>query len=283
MMAFFAFVAIWYAADRFVLRWIAYLERIARAYGGAHFTVRPDTTDAPQEIQNLADAMGYMAENLRTRDASLRHALQQRTLMSREIHHRVKNNLQIVASLMQIESRRLVEPTAREALQLTHTRINAIALVHRVLEEVQERTVVNLRTLLQELARMISDAFGGEYANEAIAVEVNPELLETDAAVPLALYVVEQTAYVFGRAATERPPSLSPAIRVTRGANSIRLTLSCAGECGASDPSKGPNFVAAYVRQLEGRLSYASEGGRSEVTLEFPDRWAVLLPDAEAG
>jgi two-component sensor histidine kinase len=282
MMAFFAFVAIWYAADRFVLRWIAYLERIARAYGGAHFTVRPDTTEAPQEIQNLADAMGDMADNLRTRDASLRHALEQRTLMSREIHHRVKNNLQIVASLMQIESRRLTEPTAREALQLTHTRINAIALVHRILEEIHERTVVNLRTLLSELARMVSDAFGAEYANEAISVDVPPDLLETDAAVPLALYVVEQTAQIYARAAATKPLELKPSIRVQHGDGTVSLTLSCSAECNGGEAGKGPNFIAAYVRQLEGRLSHIREGGRTDVTLEFPDRWVVTLPSVEA-
>ena len=101
----------------------------------------------------LPIASRKMADNIRVRDASLRQALEQRTVMSREIHHRVKNNLQIVASLLQIESRRLAEPAAREALRVTHTRINAIALVHRILEEIDDRTVVNLKTLFNDLAR----------------------------------------------------------------------------------------------------------------------------------
>lgn len=277
MMAVFAFVAIWYAADRFVLRWIFYLQRIARAYGGGHLALRPDTTDAPLEIKQLADAMGDMADNLRTRDSSLRHALEQRTLMSREIHHRVKNNLQIVASLMQIESRRIAEPSAREALLLTHTRINAIALVHRILEEIDVRTVVNLRTLFTELARMVSDAFGGEVGSDPIAVDAPDELIETDAAVPLALYLVEQSAEMYARASTARRSRIALAIHVAHANGTYRVSLSSHGEEGGDDKPKGPNFTAAYVRQLEGRLSRTCEGGRTEITLQFPDRWAIKV------
>ncbi len=280
MMALFAFIAIWYAADRFVLRWINYLQRVARAYGGGHLAFRPDTREAPLEIKDLADTMSEMADSLSTRDASLRQSLEQQTHMVREIHHRVKNNLQIVASLLQIESRRLPEPAAREALRITHTRINAIALVHRVLEEVDGRTVVNARTLLRDLTRLLTDAFAGEYVGEGITVEAPDMLIDTDAAVPLALYLVEQVSDIYGRALARKRPLLGLTIEMTRSDSGLRLVVSCNGEDCVEEIVRGPNFAAAYVRQLEGRLSRVGEGGRSNIIMDFAGRWIVQRPEA---
>ena len=191
------------------------------------------------EIQQLAATMGEMAENIQQRDQGLRQALEQRKMMIREIHHRVKTNLQIVASLLDLEARRVKEPSARAALTMTHTRINAIALANRVLEEVDAQTVVNLRTLLRELAMLLHDAFGRGRDRQDIAVDAPDILLETDIAVPLALWLVEQVADIYRGAiegqekAGTRWPTHVPQ---TRGSNTTGTwpDLSLAGRSRAT-------------------------------------------------
>lgn len=276
VMAAFAFVAIWYAANRFVLRWISYLERVARAYGKGHFALRPAdaAAAAPPEIRLLANAMGEMAENIRERDARLRSALDQRTMMLREIHHRVKNNLQIVGSLLQIEARQIEEPSARAALSLTLTRINAIALAHRVLEEVGAQTVVNLRRLLNDLSHMLQDAFGPHADGEAMSVSAPDILIETDIAVPLALLLVEQVS-VISRAALAAGQA-QPGMKLSADGDNEQLQLTIAfadpGHCGAAHV-RSP-FADAHLRQLRAQRHEARDGERTVLRFTFPARTA---------
>ena len=276
VMAAFAFVAIWYAANRYVLRWIVYLERVARAYGKGHFALRPAAAaaEAPPEIRHLAGAMGEMAENIRQRDASLRQALDQRTLMLREIHHRVKNNLQIIGSLLQIEARRVEEPAARDALKITQTRINAIALAHRVLEEVDAQTVVNLSRMLGDLSQMLHDAFSAQRYAEGLSVTAPNVLVETDIAVPLALLLVEQVAAISRDAIAAEQTQLN--LEIAAASDGASLTLSLAFE----DPGclgrerKLSSFADAYLRQLRGHEETVCENGRTTVRFTFPRRTA---------
>ncbi|MCC6919319.1 MAG: hypothetical protein IT548_08945 [Alphaproteobacteria bacterium] len=276
LMAAFAFGAIWYSADRFVLRWIAYLQRVARAYGRGHFALRPEkgAADAPGEIQQLARAMGDMADNIRQRDRSLRAALDQRSLMLREIHHRVKNNLQIVGSLLQLEARRVHEPGARAALKITQTRINAIALAHRVLEEVDAQTVVNLRTLLTELAALLHDAFAEGLDAQPAIVRAPAVTVETDIAVPLSLWLVEQLAEIY-RTAIERRVPLALQIEADDAVDAIDLKIRFDGALARSADSES-SFAPAYVRQLRGAFTvYQEPGSPVLLVLRFPRRLGV--------
>ncbi len=269
------FLAIWYAANRFVLRWISYLERVARAYGKGHFALKPAraAADAPPEIRTLASAMGEMAENIRQRDASLRQALDQRTMMMREIHHRVKNNLQIVGSLLQIEARRIEEPAARAALKLTQTRINAIALAHRALQEVGAETRVNIARLLGDLAQMLHDAFNAGNDAEGVQVEAPELLVETDIAVPLALLLVEQIGVVSREALTAEKPQLDLRIVAVSDGQALTLTLSYLAK-GAAETRRLSSFAEAYLRQLRGHYEARDENGRTTTRFIFPQRTA---------
>ena len=268
------FIALWYAANRFVLRWISYLERVARAYGKGHFALRPAAAaaDAPPEIQTLAKAMGEMAESIRQRDASLRHALDQRIMMTREIHHRVKNNLQIIGSLLQIETRRVEEPAARAALKLTQTRINAIALAHRALEEVDAETLVNVQRLLTDLAQMLHDAFSAGHYPEGVNVTAPDLLVETDIAVPLALLLVEQIGAIARDAIAAGQTRLDLRIVAASDGDTLTLTLSNAAE--ASEPRALSSFAEAYRRQLRAHYTASHVEGRMTAAFVFPRRTA---------
>src|SRR6185369_4965891 len=119
-----AWIAIWLFTDRQVTRWIFYLRRIAAAYRSGHYVIRPDLAGAPAEFQMLGDAMGEMAAGIEDRDRRLHEAVDLKTTLIKEIHHRVKNNLQIVMSLLSIQAQQIKDPAAKEALMQAQTRIN---------------------------------------------------------------------------------------------------------------------------------------------------------------
>ena len=152
----FAWFAIWLATDRQVTQWINYLRRIAAAYRSGHYAIRPDLAEAPAEFKLLGDAMSEMAEGIQDRDRRLREAVDVKTTLIREIHHRVKNNLQIVMSLLSIQANQVKDMGARDALLQAQTRINALALVHRILNELEDQSTLDIRQLLEELCHQIA-------------------------------------------------------------------------------------------------------------------------------
>ncbi len=121
-------------ADRVVIRWLAYLERIASLYARGRFSVRPvQAANAPAEIRRWPGTLDDMAEAIVARDNSLRDSLAEKDALMREIHHRVKNNLQIITSLLNMQQRALTDAPAKAALGDTRQRITALALIYRAL------------------------------------------------------------------------------------------------------------------------------------------------------
>ena len=111
-----ASLAIWIATDRLVTRWIVYLRRIATAYGRGHYAIRPAAlADAPSEFRLLGETFSNMAAAVQDRDRELREALEQKSLLIKETHHRVKNNLQIVMSLLSLQSGKMRDPAVARA------------------------------------------------------------------------------------------------------------------------------------------------------------------------
>jgi len=272
--------AIWYAADRLVVRWIVLLQRVAVAYARGHYAVRPVALkQAPREFRDLGSTLSDMALAIQERDTSLRDAVNQKSYLIKEIHHRVKNNLQIVMSLLSLQSSKMPDSPAREALEQARTRINALALVHRILYEQDNGGMVEMQSLLTELAEQLHQGFGGERRGVNISVDV-PErrLVIADLAIPLTLFTVEAltTAYKHAFAAATKSPTLT--VRLIAG-NAGRLKLVIVDTGGGGDLTNATNgfgtaarLMSAFAQQVGGQVTTSpAEGGVSTIELEFPD------------
>lgn len=269
----FAWVAIWLATDRQVTQWISYLRRIAHAYRSGHYVIRPDLAEAPVEFKLLGDAMSEMAEGIQDRDRRLREAVNMKTTLIKEIHHRVKNNLQIVMSLLSIQANQVQDIAAREALLQAQTRINALALVHRILNELEDQSTLDIRDLLNQLAHQIA----GGMSNDQVQVEVDvPSRVVTGSvAVALALFTVEVLANIFKHAF---PEGREGVIRVTMEpleGGKLKLAIADNGLGFAMEGSRksvGSRLIKTFGLQLGGVSSVHSEPGRGTVVdLVFPD------------
>jgi two-component sensor histidine kinase len=145
---------------------------------------------APTELLDLARSFAQATVSLREREVELARARERQDLLVLEVHHRVKNNLQIVASLLKLQAIRV--PEARAEFQAARDRVRALATLHRHLYSEGELHTINMRSFLVELCGQLFQAMGETEGNRISLTIEAPELrMSPDQAVPLALIVTE--------------------------------------------------------------------------------------------
>lgn len=267
--------AIWIVTDRQLTRWIIYLRRVSGTYRSGHYLLRPAMDDAPSELKLLGDALSEMASAIHERNRSLRDALAQKSLLIKEIHHRVKNNLQVVMSLLSLQAKRLKDPVAQEALRDTSTRINALALVHRILYEIDDENTVDLQRLIEQLTEQTGEGFGGDDRSVRITADVIPRSVPSDMAVALSLFAVEAITNAFKHAF---PAGRDGTIRVvleTADRNRLRFAIEDNGvgyDDAEAPASIGSRLIRTFGQQIGGVTEVRSVCGKgTTVEIVFPD------------
>lgn len=272
-----ALVTAWLATDWLVLRWIDYLRRIAGLYASGKMTVQPVRAQrqAPGEITVLAGAMQEMAANVRDRTSKLETAIEARDAAMKEIHHRVKNNLQIINSLLSLQSRKLSDPSAIAVLDDARSRINALSLIHRSLYEHIDIRSVDVKSFLGELVTHLDQALGAEDQRIRIESAVDDDTIDADMAVPLALFTAEAVTNAVKHAFPKGRSSIGGTVKVIyrRIDGHAELTVEDDGIGGPEVGSTGlgSTLMNAFARQLGGKMEDArSDKGGRVVRLNFP-------------
>jgi two-component sensor histidine kinase len=272
-----ASAAIWIFTDRQITRWIVYLRRIATAYARGHYAIRPVALEeAPSEFRTLGETLSAMASAVQDRDRRLREALDHKSLMIKETHHRVKNNLQIVMSLLSLQAGKLRDPAAKDALKQAQIRVNALALVHRILHEIENLGSVDVQRLIQDLAHQIQEGFGAERRDLRLEVDIAPRQMPSEIAVPLTLFTVEaltnafKHAYPLGARGGAIRLSLVPI-----GNGKLRLAVEDDGRGVQGEPDGsgiGTRLIQAFAQQIGGTANVSRrDNGGTVVELIFPE------------
>ena len=278
-----AWAAIWFAVDGVVIRWLLYLDRIASIYARGRFTVRPVAAEkAPEEIRALANTLDSMATALVARDETLRENMAQKDALMREIHHRVKNNLQVITSLLNMQQRALKDPAARAAMYDTRQRITALALIYRALYQSPDLRRVDVRQFLEELIAQMVTGEGGGGSRVRSEFEADDLEIDPDKLAPLALFAVEALT----NARKHAYPGGEGVVRIRFKVTGDDATLEISDD-GQGDPSLGGEagvgrtLMTAFARQLRGRVEFISEEGCGLcVRLTFPTPSVEPAPDA---
>ncbi len=270
--------AVWLVADRSIVRWIIYLRRFTALYARGRYGARPQRArDGPPEIRDLATTMDAMARLIAARDQALKESLKQKDALMREIHHRVRNNLQVISSLLSLQQRSLTDPAARAAMSDTRHRITALALIYRALYQGADLRRIDLRQFMEELISHVVSAEGAPPAH--IRLEVDPLELDPDRLAPLALFAVEAVTLArrYGYARD------GGALEARISANGTIATLSLADPTGpgcagaALNDGIGQVLMRAFARQMQGQMTLVADEEGLRVTLVFP-----LAGDMEA-
>jgi PAS domain S-box-containing protein len=163
----------------------------------------------PRKLAELAmvQAHGEMETTVEERNQSLRATVEQKTVLLHEVEHRVKNNLQLISSLIQFQSRRTDDPGVKAALRQVQERVSAVSTVHRRLFQTEDAGRFDVAQFLRDLA----DDLVGRARREDIAIEFDLQPIRAAAAkaAPLALLVNEiLTAAIGIGLPTGRPGAL---------------------------------------------------------------------------
>jgi two-component sensor histidine kinase len=268
-----AWAAVWIVTDRVVIRWLSYLDRVASIYAKGRFTVRPIQAEtAPLEIQTLAHTLDTMADGIVARDLSLRESLAHKDAMMREIHHRVKNNLQVITSLLNMQQRALTDPAARLAMSDTRQRITALSLIYRALYQSPDMRRVDVRQFLEELITQLSTSEGGRPSPIRTKLQADDLEIDPDKLAPLALFAVE--AITNARKHAFGPDGGLIDVLFQVGEDEIRLEIVDDGEGEADSLSTsgvGRTLMSAFARQLRGRAELEAAPNHGVVArLIFP-------------
>jgi two-component sensor histidine kinase len=269
-----ASVAIWLGTEWLVIRWTSYLQRVSAAYGQNHFALElSELEDAPDEFRQLGYELKNMASSIRDRDRKVKRALVQEAAMAREIHHRVKNNLQIVSSLIGLYSQRIQDTEARIAFRQIVARVDVLTLVHRLTEKSDTIPVVDMKALFAEVTdqmRAIATEAGRLYRFAAKAEECS---LPAATATPIALFAIE--VLTFGLNATDNVALRD--VKLAFGADGpahLLLTIqdnSFAAEALCGGTPSPQRFLAAFADQLQAQYRIDDNaGGGCTLSLRIP-------------
>jgi two-component sensor histidine kinase len=278
-----ALAAVWSVADRGVVRWIAYLSRIAAIYARGRYSVHPVKALAgPPEIRDLARTLDTMAGVIALRDRALKDSLAEKDGLMREIHHRVKNNLQVISSLLNMQQRALSDPSARAAMSDTRQRITALALIYRALYQGPDLRRVDLREFLEDLIATLVMTDSGTGGQIETRLTIEPLIIDPDRLAPLALFAVEAITNAKKHGLGESGGVLTVLFRV-RG-QEAELSITDSGRAAGAEPvvgeGVGRTLMTAFARQLRGSLSFCSCPGEGlTARLVFP----APPPDAPSG
>lgn len=266
-----AVIAIWIATDYLVIRHVRTLAIAARAYSRGDLDLRLDLAAAPAEFRELALTLARMGSQVRRREEELRASLAQKDLLLREIHHRVKNNLQIVTSLLNLRAQRLQAPAARDAVRQAQMRIAAMTLVHRKLYETDDVQEIELAGLLADLCNMIEDTSDPGSGGVELEVKAEPVQVPPDQAIPLALLTTEALSNAFKHAFPEdHPGRIEVALTRTEQVARLAIADNGVGLAGGSDVAgMGVTLMRMLAKQVGGTLRLVEAEG-TQLEIEFP-------------
>ncbi|HLP96465.1 MAG TPA: sensor histidine kinase [Saprospiraceae bacterium] len=190
--------------------------------------------------------------------AKLRKRNKEKEYLIKEIHHRVKNNLQILSSLLHLQSRQITDDTALDAVREGQNRVDAMGLIHQKLYMGDHVAKVEMKDYLQHFGQNMLESFGVEEGQIHMEYEVEPLYLDVDTAIPLGLIINELVTnslkYAFrNKQQADQPNTIR--IRLHKDAkNHLHLEVADNGTGQSAEPSGGTGFGSNLIKMLSKKL-----------------------------
>lgn len=207
-----------------------------------------------------------------------RAALGEKEALLQEIHHRVKNNLQIISSLLQLQSNEIKEPHTRTVFKESQLRIRSMALIHEKLYESDSLAKIDLADYLRSLAQLLFAAYAKGGNRVQLTLDLAPAPVSIDSAIPLGLIANELLTNALKFAF---PDGRSGTIRVELDSTPDGLIEFTVADDGVGLPpgfvleeskSLGLRLVRMLAQQLEAEVGSEPVGSGTRLSLRFRDR-----------
>lgn len=213
-------------------------------------------------------------------NTKLESAVEQKNVLLKEIHHRVKNNLQFISSLLSLQSEHVKDPSAVKALQEGQNRVRTMGLIHQKLYQKDNLTKIEAQDYFQKLTENLFNSYNINPNKIALALDIEAINLDVDTAIPLGLLVNELMSNALKHAF---PANRSGIIKIGLKEEKNQLHLSVADNgIGLKKNNEtqltssfGYKLIHAFKTQLEGDLSIQSEQG-TQVNLQIREYKKVI-------
>ena len=218
----------------------------------------------------------------RRAEEQVRTALHEREVLLKEIYHRVKNNLQVVASLLDLQARKSGGSSARGLLQDSANRVKSMAIVHEQLYQRGDLSSIDFAVYLRQLTGYLGDAYGDVASRVPIRVDAESVLLGIETATPLGLIVNELISNAYKHAYPDDRTGAVCLQLKTLANGQVELVVSdngaglAAGFKPEEATSLGMRLVVLLTEQLDGTLSHDSRLGAGT---RFSVRWIPERPE----
>lgn len=219
------------------------------------------------------EQLNTLNENLAQKNAQLDKRNVENELLLREIHHRVKNNLEIVSGLLSLQAAQLDHPSAQAVMLSSQNRVQSMGIIHQKLYQKNNLAAIEMKDYFQNLSESILDSFN-ETNRIKVHCNMEPIELDVDTAVPIGLIANELLTNALKYAFVEEVKGeIQISLTATGVTNELLFQVRDNGVGKPSNgSSKGTGFgtelVNLLVQQLNGRLSIESQQGTS-VTIYF--------------
>ncbi len=229
------------------------------------------------ELRDIDETWNRMAESVLRDEAEMEDMLHDKTVLLKEVHHRVKNNLQLIVSILNMKIRRTSAPEAKSVLQDVQHRVMSMATVHQHLYETSDEGRVRMDELMGAIVDHVTAALLPPESGIEVQQDYQRVVLYPDQAVPLTLAATE--ALTNALKYVGRPASGTPwiTIRLINDGDSSAV-LEIGNSLGVSPPGfsdpegsgMGEQLIRAFAAQLDGVLSAEEDAERHIVRLRFP-------------
>jgi two-component sensor histidine kinase len=249
-------------------------EIFGRRKGGIAFPAEASISKAKIESGWLFTVILRDITARKIADEAIRASLREKEVLLKEIHHRVKNNLQVVSSLLGLQSRTMDDLATRRKFQESQNRVHSMALVHESLYQSENLSEIDFPSYIDQLATHLLRSYGVDSQRVHIAASIDNLRLTMDTAIPCGLIINELVSnslkYAFpdGRTGTVRIEMRQ------QDDHEIRLDVSDdgvglpEGVSFSSTKSLGLRLVRTLSDQLSAKLEMQREGG-ARITLTF--------------
>ncbi|MDG4552406.1 MAG: PAS domain S-box protein [Candidatus Contendobacter sp.] len=210
-------------------------------------------------------------------DERIKTSLREKEAMLKEIHHRVKNNLQLISSLLDLQAGYVENPVARDQLRESRNRVSSMALIHERLYQAPNLAQISFAEYTHDLATHLIRAYATSEREitARVAVTTGEPVLSVEIAVPCGLIINELVTNALKHAfPTRRGGEITISLDMADGQWTLRIRDNGIGFPTTVDfrhtPSLGLTIVMTLVKQLKGSIELRTEAG-TEFVVVFPD------------
>ncbi|EAQ03653.1 periplasmic sensor signal transduction histidine kinase [Pseudooceanicola batsensis HTCC2597] len=187
-------VVAYFAVHRLVIRHVRQLRRKVRGFGTTQAYPPPGLLaggHAPVELVQMEETFDAMVERITRDTAELENNLHEKNVLLKEVHHRVKNNLQLIASIINMEVRKAPRPETKSTLRRIQDRVLGLATVHSNLYHTARLANLRADGLLEDILDQVVKSALPQGSPVQVSVGIEEVVLSPDKAVPLSLLATE--------------------------------------------------------------------------------------------